>query len=105
GVKPTDAVATLERSQTLGLIHAGVGLGVLKWETDEPKLTSKTLQEMRNWCNTKGGFLSILEAPTEIKQELDVWGYNGNALDLMRRIKQQFDPENLLSPQRFVGNI
>ncbi|MBD0267311.1 MAG: FAD-binding oxidoreductase, partial [Cyanobacteria bacterium Co-bin8] len=27
------------------------------------------------------------------------------ALDLMRSLKQQFDPERLLSPGRFVGGI
>ncbi|MEL6162380.1 MAG: FAD-linked oxidase C-terminal domain-containing protein, partial [Cyanobacteria bacterium J06628_3] len=35
----------------------------------------------------------------------DVWGYSGNALELMRGIKKQFDSENILSPGRFVGGI
>ncbi|WP_413162987.1 FAD-binding oxidoreductase [Capilliphycus salinus ALCB114379] len=101
GVTPTEAVATLSQCQGLGVIHAGVGLGVLRWES----VNSEHLLKLRNWCNTKGGFLSILDAPTPVKQQLDVWGYNGNALELMRRIKKQFDPENLFSPHRFVGEI
>jgi glycolate oxidase FAD binding subunit len=36
---------------------------------------------------------------------LDVWGYTGNAVQLMRRIKEQFDKEYILSPGRFVGGI
>ncbi|HMA47351.1 MAG TPA: FAD-binding oxidoreductase [Frankiaceae bacterium] len=36
---------------------------------------------------------------------LDVWGYRGDALDLMRRVKDRFDPAHLLSPGRFVGGI
>ena len=60
---------------------------------------------MRTHCQNQGGYLSVLEAPAVFKQQLDVWGYRGNALDLMRRIKQQFDPKNVLSPQRFVGEI
>jgi glycolate oxidase FAD binding subunit len=36
---------------------------------------------------------------------MDVWGYPGNALELMRRIKAQFDPRDRISPHRFVGGI
>ncbi|HBK99763.1 MAG TPA: hypothetical protein DD001_21800, partial [Microcoleaceae bacterium UBA10368] len=32
-------------------------------------------------------------------------GYTGSAIALMQRIKQQFDPENILNPHRFVGGI
>ncbi|WP_143437850.1 FAD-linked oxidase C-terminal domain-containing protein, partial [Hydrocoleum sp. CS-953] len=30
---------------------------------------------------------------------------NQNALDLMRGIKQKFDPKNILKPHSFVGAI
>jgi glycolate oxidase FAD binding subunit len=46
-----------------------------------------------------------LEAPISLKRQLDVWGYKGNALNVMRQIKQQFDPKNILSPERFVAGI
>lgn len=101
GVRPTEAVATLTQSQTVGLIHAGVGVGTVRFDVN----ALETVLELRRWCNSKGGFLSILEAPTQLKQKLDVWGYDGNALDLMRRIKQQFDPQTLFSPNRFIGGI
>ena len=35
----------------------------------------------------------------------DAWGSPGDALALMRSIKQQFDPEGTLNPGRFVGGI
>jgi glycolate oxidase FAD binding subunit len=60
---------------------------------------------MRALCQTQGGFLTLLEAPVSLKQQIDAWGYNGNTIDLMRSIKQQFDPKNILSPHRFVGGI
>ncbi|VXD25498.1 FAD linked oxidase-like protein [Planktothrix serta PCC 8927] len=101
GVTPTSAVKTLMQCQTLGVIHAGVGLGVLRFESVSPE----TLLNLRNWCQSQGGFLSILKAPVELKQQLEVWGYSGNALNLMRQIKKQFDPQNQLSPNRFVGGI
>lgn len=108
GVLPGSAVATLSQldsvapQQGMGLIHAGSGLGLLRFDSI---VKSQTILEMRSLCQAQGGFLSVLEAPVTVKQQMDVWGYSGNALDLMRRIKQQFDPAHLLSPHRFVGGI
>lgn len=108
GVLPSTAVATLNQldqiapQQGIGLIHAGSGLGLLRFDKD---VKTHTVLQMRSFCQTQGGFLTILEAPVTFKQQLDVWGYRGNALELMRRIKQQFDPKNILSPYRFVGGI
>jgi glycolate oxidase FAD binding subunit len=109
GVLPTAAVTTLTKLDTLtsssglGLIHAGSGLGLLR--LDPAVVTPQTIMEMRRHCESQNGFLTVLEAPISLKQQLDVWGYSGNALNIMRAIKQQFDPKNLLSPQRFVGGI
>lgn len=109
GVLPTAAVTTLAQLDTLtspaglGLIHAGSGLGLLRLN---PEVTTpQKIMELRRYCESQRGFLTVLEAPISLKQQLDVWGYSGNALDLMRGIKQQFDPKNILSPQRFVGGI
>lgn len=109
GVLPSAAVATLNQleqiapDQGMSLIHAGSGLGLLQLSTCD--LKTQTLLQIRTHCQKYGGFLTILKAPIPFKQQLDVWGYRGNALDLMRRIKQQFDPKELLSPHRFVGGI
>lgn len=108
GVLPIAAVSILTQlehitsAQGIGLIHGGSGLGLLQLDAT---VTAQTIMEMRQYCESKNGFLTILEAPATIKKQLDVWGYNGNALEIMRQIKQQFDPKNLLSPNRFVGGI
>ena len=109
GVLPTAAATTLAQLDTLtsstglGLIHAGSGLGLLR--LDPAAVTPQTIREIRGYCEAQNGFLTVLEAPISLKQQLDVWGYSGNALNIMRGIKQQFDPTNLLSPHRFVGGI
>jgi glycolate oxidase FAD binding subunit len=36
---------------------------------------------------------------------VDAWGCDSNALLLMREIKRRFDPNRILNPGRFVGNI
>ena len=102
GIRPSEAVTFINELPIQdALIHAGSGLGVLRFET----ATAETLLQVRQKCEAKGGFLTVLVAPTDIKQELDVWGYTGSAIDVMGRIKQQFDPENILSPNRFISGI
>jgi glycolate oxidase FAD binding subunit len=51
-----------------------------------------------------GGTVVVLEAPGDLKDDLDVWGPVGG-LELMRAVKRQFDPERRLAPGRFVGGI
>lgn len=109
GVLPAQAVMFLDQLHQiipqleLGQIHAGSGLGMLRFGSEA--ITADQLRQLRQRCQAQGGFLSILEAPTPLKQLLDVWGYSGNALALMKGIKQQFDPQNLLSPDRFLQDL
>lgn len=98
GVLPTAAVEILQQVE-IGLIHNGNGLGLCKFEEQNQVLA------VRNLCQNNAGFLSILTAPQQVKQKVDVWGYTGNALQIMRGIKQQFDSKNIFSPGRFVSGI
>ncbi|MEH2338589.1 FAD-binding oxidoreductase [Nostoc sp.] len=98
GVLPTAAVEILTQVE-LGLIHIGSGLGLLQLESKNQVL------KVRDRTQAHRGFLTILEAPVAVKEQIDVWGYTENALLLMRQIKEQFDSKNILSPGRFVGGI
>ncbi|WP_067461767.1 FAD-binding oxidoreductase [Actinomadura macra] len=51
----------------------------------------------------KGGAV-VRYAPQEVRGDIDFWG-PVPALALMRRVKDQFDPDHRLSPGRFVGGI
>ncbi len=86
------------------VFHWGAGVGELQLLGNEPALEDM-IEMARQTVATKGGFFTVLDAPITLKQRLDLWGYSGNAMALMRTIKQQFDPKGLLSPQRFVGGI
>ncbi|OUL34588.1 FAD-binding oxidoreductase [Nostoc sp. 106C] len=98
GVLPIAAIEVLNQVE-MGLIHISSGLGLLCLNSHKQTL------KIRDICQVHSGFLSILEAPATVKEKFDVWGYTGNALELMRRIKAQFDGKNILSPGRFVGGI
>ena len=41
----------------------------------------------------------------ELKQRIDVFGDPPPAFELMRRVKEQFDPKGILNPGRFVGRL
>ncbi len=117
GVLPADGVEALAMLETIakqhnlsvlntmGILHAGSGLGVIRWQSSPEDNLCQALVEFRTYCQARQGFLSILEAPVELKQKIDVWGYSSNSLGLMRSIKNQFDPGKLLNPNRFVGDI
>ncbi|MCU0552141.1 MAG: FAD-binding oxidoreductase [Leptolyngbya sp. Prado105] len=106
GVKPSFAVAVLDQLESSlpnaeVVIHAGSGIGYL----NVTGTRSTQILEARSLCEASGGYLSVLQAPIAFKQQLDIWGYSGNALNLMQRVKSQFDPQTLFSPHRFVGGI
>ena len=49
--------------------------------------------------------VSVLAAPEALRGDLAMWGAPPPALELMRAIKAQFDPNATLAPGRFVGKI
>jgi glycolate oxidase FAD binding subunit len=87
--------------------HSRSGLGTLRLALDQGTEADLpgVVERVRSHCQQHGGYLTILTAPTSLKAQVDPWGYAGNALPLMTKIKQQFDPHNLLSPGRFVGQL
>lgn len=84
---------------------AGVGVvyGALPVDTD-PTAAVATVDRLRATCLRLGGSLVVLDAPAAVKAAVDPWGPVA-ALDLMRRVKEQFDPDRRLAPGRFVGGI
>ena len=62
------------------------------------------VDSLRAACGRHGGTAVVVDAPAAVKAAVDVWG-PVPALDLMRRVKDQFDPDHRLAPGRFVGGI
>jgi glycolate oxidase FAD binding subunit len=69
-----------------------------------PNDISTTLTNLRGKIETLGGSLVITLRPDAMRQ-LDAWGNAGDAIELMRAVKRQFDPKSTLNPGRFVGGI
>jgi glycolate oxidase FAD binding subunit len=60
---------------------------------------------LRAFAAEAAGHLVVLEAPPQVKAAADVWGSVGDGFPLMRALKEQFDPERILNPGRFVGGL
>jgi len=99
-------VATLERDDAWRSTirwHGGMGDGRLRVLARSPvyhQEAVRALERMRQTAEDRGGSLVVEHAPVEIKRELDAWGSFGSAGELMKRVKQQLDPQNVLSPGR-----
>jgi glycolate oxidase FAD binding subunit len=104
GVMPDCAAQFLAQLDALlgdggwGKVNLSSGLGWLHLPTIA---AVSYLEKLRLLCQEERGFLTILESPAAVKQQVEPWGYTGNALDMMRKIKEKFDPQALLSPGRF----
>jgi glycolate oxidase FAD binding subunit len=98
------AVAVFDRGAT---IRARAGIGVLE-VAPAGKFTAtelvESVQRLRTSTVDHGATVIVVSAAPELKHGLDVWG-PAPGLQLMRAIKDQFDPAHRLSPGRFVGGI
>jgi glycolate oxidase FAD binding subunit len=86
-----------------GSAGVGVLLGAIPAGT-EPAPAAAAVAGLRATAGRLGGSLVVLDAPAAVKAAVDVWG-PVPGLDLMRRVKRQFDPDGRLSPGRFAGGI
>ncbi|MQY02765.1 FAD-binding oxidoreductase [Actinomadura macrotermitis] len=96
--KPTALPDFLRAAPNLTWSACGHGYVGLAGETT-PAQVADLLVALR-----RIGGAVVRSAPAQIRDAVDVWGPIP-ALSLMRRVKDQFDPEHRLSPGRFVGGI
>jgi glycolate oxidase FAD binding subunit len=83
---------------------AGAGVAYAALPETSVEAAQAAVQRVRDTCSRVGGSAVVMDAPTAVKQAVDAWG-PVPALDLMRRVKDQFDPDHRLAPGRFVGGI
>jgi glycolate oxidase FAD binding subunit len=83
---------------------AGVGVVHAVLPASDPTAVAAAVTELRRRALRWGGDVVVLDAPAPVKRAVDVWG-PVRGLELMQRVKDQFDPTHRLSPGRFVGGI
>jgi glycolate oxidase FAD binding subunit len=94
--------AKLHQLRWRALVYA-TGLGWVRLE-GKPAALKNALQLLRAEMEKHGGSLVALGRPEKMA-EFEAWGSAGDALPLMKALKQRLDPKNTLNPGRFVGGI
>jgi len=61
--------------------------------------------ELASMARERRGHAIIFSSPVELKRGVEVWGEAPATVSLMRGIKHQFDPNELLNPGRFLGAL
>ena len=63
------------------------------------------LVDLRREAEAVEGALTVRDGLTWLTPGFDAWGGPGSSVQIMRRIKERFDPHRVLNPGRFVGSI
>jgi len=87
------------------LWYATLGLGFVTGEPRSAEALAAAVESARARLSRAGGALTLQAAPPAVRERVDPWGPPPAALPLMKSVKQRLDPEERLSPGRFVGGI
>jgi glycolate oxidase FAD binding subunit len=105
--KQTRLERVLEAATRLGARVVGRGPLGVSWLglTDRsPEEAADALAKLR--AELAPAPCVLLDAPAELRARVDPWGpLDPDAVELMRRIKERFDPAGLCNPGAFVGGI
>ena len=87
----------------------GPGRGVVRFSSTGPDRAGSTdgtlVDDVRRVAASVDGYAVVERCSAQIKAGLDVWGDPGQGIELMRRLKEQMDPQYTLNRGRFVGGI
>ena len=114
-VLPSRAPELIERIEAIGrealrlpriVCHVTAGIAYSAWPAaDEPEADLRLVTSLRKVAASLGGTLVVEAAPPAVKERLDVWGEPGADFTVMRGLKEQFDPQGVLNPGRFLGGL
>ncbi len=88
-------------------IVAQMGFGVIlvNWPSGQGFDGLKLAAFAFSLAKQHGGSATIERSPPGVKASIDVFGDVGSSIEIMRHIKQQYDPGRVLNPGRFAGRI
>lgn len=106
-LKPSQCIAFANRATERGVavqVHAGNGLvvGQLLEESATIDQTTSILNDLRGLARSQGGNLVVLHCDSTWKSQLPMCGNPEPSWPLMKQLKRQLDPQQLLNPGRFV---
>ncbi len=88
------------------VLHAGNGiLYTYIFEKADKSGIADLIGKMTAEAAKCEGNLMVDSSPREIKEKISAWGQQRDDQIIMRRLKENLDPNGVLSPGRFVGGI
>jgi len=110
-VLPTKIAAILQQFYSFATEHISVscvadatGIVTLAFVAP-PARTTAIVDSLSRRLHSDGGAVVVLRARPGSPEFLEPWGSSQPTIGVMRAIKQQFDPQQLLNPGKFVGGI
>lgn len=92
GVLGDKIVDFFEHFKCSGFVNISSGIGFIFLDN---QVRSHQIRLMRQFCEDNGGYLSMVRSPLELKKQIEPWGYVGNGLTMMKKIKEKFDPQEV----------
>jgi glycolate oxidase FAD binding subunit len=93
--------ACLADSGCVAAADIGTGIIRLAFDVNDGSAVDQ-VRRLRASATAANGTLVIERASAGVRGEADAWGDVGSAAELMRSIKERFDPQALLNPGKFV---
>jgi glycolate dehydrogenase FAD-binding subunit len=88
------------------VLHPGPGVAFVSGSLDGAERAAAAIEPARAALAPLGGGALVLSAaPPDLRARTSPWGAPPPALEVMRRLKNELDPEARLAPGRFVGGI
>ncbi len=105
--KVADIMGSLSQSGASVVSQAGYGMLNAHWWDDGigDDALAAILRDARETAHNIGGTLIVERAPLAVKANIDAWDDAGGLISIMRGLKQQYDPNGVINPNRFVGGI
>jgi glycolate oxidase FAD binding subunit len=87
------------------VLHPVPGIAFVSGRLRDPAAAARAVEEARLAVRPSGGSLVLQAAPALLRERADAFGPAPAAIEVMRSLKRQLDPEGRLAPGRFVGGI
>ncbi len=88
-----------------GAIRMSPGLGRVDVSAPEASIPMERRDGWLAELGKRADTCLLYDAPPAWKDDRDVWGPQPETIDLMRSLKEQFDPGQVINPGRFAGFI
>jgi glycolate oxidase FAD binding subunit len=83
--------------------RAGLGLSWVTLPPGRPADVAAAVGDLRSTLAPRP--CVVLDAPDEVRSAVDVWGPEVGPVDLLRRVKERFDPSAACNPGVFIGGL